>query len=363
MEYRVNNYIDIQPLRDGKVLVLNKRNGQGYELGCRESIVLSLIDGKKTPYEISDICKFFSQEEIVSLECQLFELDIISKEKHRSKLNLFKIKIPLFAPNKIFKDGIITNLFYHIFTAINGLFIGFGIITALLNLICGISDSKIEYIQSFGSFQNLEYYDIVYVIAFFVFSLLMHEFGHLIVARKHKINVPDVGVMLYLFIPCAYTNLTFLNYCKDNRTKLKVFFAGTLSDCGLLGIATTLFGLCAPSLYSKYFLLLALISMVAIIGNLVVTFKFDGYYILQTLLGINNLKKTTLSIVKVYIGVLVSNHKNRDKKLELRQPHESDFNLELLFSAIYIFLSIIYIPIMISSGIIMAVIQLGGGLL
>ena len=150
MEYRVNNYIDIQPLRDGKVLVLNKRNGQGYELGCRESIVLSLIDGKKTPYEISDICKFFSQEEIVSLECQLFELDIISKEKHRSKLNLFKIKIPLFAPNKIFKDGIITNLFYHIFTAINGLFIGFGIITALLNLICGISDSKIEYIQSFG---------------------------------------------------------------------------------------------------------------------------------------------------------------------------------------------------------------------
>ena len=71
MEYHINKYIDIQQLHDGKVLVLNKRNGQSYELGKKESIVISLIDGKKTPYEISQLCQFFSEKEIICLENQL----------------------------------------------------------------------------------------------------------------------------------------------------------------------------------------------------------------------------------------------------------------------------------------------------
>lgn len=363
MEYRVNKYIDIQPLYDDRVLVLNKKNGQSYELGKKESIVISLIDGKKTPYEISELCGFFSEDEVISLENQLFELDIVGKNKHSSKLNLLKIKIPIFTPNKIFKDGIITNIFYYVFTAINGLFVICGIISTLLNMFCGISDDKSKYIQSFGSFQNFEYGDIAYVIIFFVISLMLHEFGHLIVARKHKINVPDVGFMFYLFVPCAYTNLTFLNYCNDKTIKLKVFLAGTLSDCGLLGIAMMLFHLCVPNPISKYFLISALVCMVSIIGNLVVTFKFDGYYILQTVLGVNNLKKVTINVIVTYIGTLLAKFKNRGKKLDLRQCGEMDSNLEFLFSFIYIFLSVIYVPIMIASGVIMTIIQLGGGLL
>lgn len=363
MEYHINKYIDIQQLHDGKVLVLNKRNGQSYELGKKESIVISLIDGKKTPYEISQLCQFFSEKEIICLENQLVTLDIISKNKHSAKLNLLKMKIPLFTPNKFFKDGIVTNIFYYLFTATNGLFIFCGIVSTLLNMLCGISDDKSKYIQSFGSFQKFEYVDMAYIIGFFVFSLLLHEFGHLIVARKHKINVPDVGFMLYLFVPCAYTNLTFLNYCNDKKTKLKVFLAGTLSDCGLLGIATTLFHLCVPNSISKYFLISALVCMVSITGNLVVTFRFDGYYILQTVLGVNNLKKTTLSVIRMYFGMLYSKYINRGKGLDLRQYSENDSNLEFLFAFIYVFLSVIYIPIMITSGVIMAIIQLGGGLL
>ena len=103
--------------------------------------------------------------------------------------------------------------------------------------------------------------------------------------------------------------------------------------------------------------------MVSITGNLVVTFRFDGYYILQTVLGVNNLKKTTLSVIRMYFGMLYSKYINRGKGLDLRQYSENDSNLEFLFAFIYVFLSVIYIPIMITSGVIMAIIQLGGGLL
>ncbi len=364
MEYRVNNYIDIHPLNNDKVLVLNKRSGQSYELGKKETKVISLIDGYRSPSEISKLCECFSEQEIVLLEEQLSKLDIIAKKKRPFKINLLKIKVPLFSPNKLFKEGVVTNIFYYIFVILNGVLTVSGIVCTLLNIFSGIDNDKIEYIQSFGSFQQFKYTDIVYIIIFFAISLLLHEFGHLIVARRHKINVPDVGLMLYLFVPCAYTNLTFLNYCKNKKIKLKVFLAGTLSDCGLLGIAITLFHIYVPYSISKYFLIAALVCMVSIIGNLVITFKFDGYYVLQTILGVENLKKTTLNITMSYILLLFSKFKNRDKKLDLRQGGgQTDVNLEALFSIIYIFLSVIYIPIMIASGIIITVVQIGGGLL
>lgn len=359
MEYRINDYIDIQPLYENKVLVLNKINGQSFELGNKESAVLLLIDGQRTPFEISRMCEYFSEQEIISLEKQLFELDIISKKKQLPKLNLFKIKIPLFSPNKFFKDGILTELCYYIFITINIIFTFAGVISMLINLLYGIDNDKKMFIQSISSFGQFNIYDIIYVIIFFTLSLIFHEFGHMIVARKHKINVPDIGVMLYLLVPCAYTNLTFLNYCNNKKTKLKVFLAGSLSDCGLLGISMTLFHLYAPNIISKYFLFSALVCMMSIIGNLVITFKFDGYYILQTLLDVDNLKKTSMSVVVAYIGVLFSKFKNRDKKLDLRQRGEGDVNLEFLFSVIYIFLSVLYIPIMIGSGVIILFIQIG----
>lgn len=363
MEYRVNKYIDIQPLNNEGTLVLNKRNGESYELGKKESIVISLIDGKKTPYEISKICDFFSENEIIDLENQLFELDIISKDKYSSKINLLKIKIPIFSPNKIFKDGFITNFSYYIFIATTGLFAMCGTVSVFLNVFYGISDNISRYIQSFSSFRNFKFNDIIFIIAFFVFSLILHEFGHLIVARKHKINVPDVGFMLYLFVPCAYTNLTFLNYCNSKSIKLKVFLAGTLSDCGLLGISMTGFYLCVPNVYSRYFLLSALVCMVSIIGNLVVAFKFDGYYILQTVLGINNLRKTTLNVIINYCGMFLSKIKNRNKNLDLRHCDNVDDNLVFLFSLIYAFLSMVYAPIMLVDGVIITIIQWGGKLL
>lgn len=363
MEYKVNDYIDIQPLYEDKVLVLNKRNGQSYELGNKESAVLALIDGKRTPLEISEICGFFSEEEIISLEKQLLDIDILCKGKKPIKLNLLKVKIPIFNPNHLFKDSKIINTFYYLFTATNVLFIIVGIVSAIVNLLKGISDEKRILIQSISSFQQFKSTDIIYIIVFFLFSLILHEFGHMIIARKNKINVPDVGIMLYLFIPCAYTNLTFLNYCNDKKVKLAVFGAGSLSDCGLLGISMALFHLYAPLMISKYFLIASLICMVSIIGNIVVTFKFDGYYILQTLLDINNLKKTALGVIIVYMGTLFSKFKNRDKKLELRQCGATDKHLEFVFSVMYIFLSVIYIPVMIGSGIIMSIIQWGGKLL
>lgn len=363
MEYRINSYIDVQALDNGRVLVLNKHNGQSYELGKREAAIISLMDGKRTPNEISVLCEFFTEEEIISLEDQLFNLDIIGKKKQHARINLLKIKIPLFSPNKIFKNIIVTNIFYYIFIVINMTFVTSGIICTLLNIVYGMSAEKNNYIQSFSTFQQFEFFDIGYIIVFFAVSLFLHEFGHMIVALKHKINVPDVGIMLYLFIPCAYTNLTFLNYCNDKRVKLKIFVAGTLSDAGLLGIAMSLFYFYAPLAISKYFLISALVCMVAMIGNLVVTFKFDGYYILQTILDINNLKKTTLNIVIAYIGGVFAKIRNRDKKLDLRQYGQTDMNLEFIFSVVYIVLSIIYVPVMIASGIIMTFVQLGGELI
>lgn len=363
MEYRVNNYIDIQPLYDNKVLVLNKRSGESFELGKKESTVLSLINGKRTPSEISRICDYFSEEEIIALEKELSELDIIGKKNRPVRLNIFKVKIPLFSPNKIFKEGVLTNSLYILFITINSMFLLAGVTSTIVNLLKGIDGNKRALIQSFSTFQQWNLFDGAFILCFFVVAILLHEFGHLIVARRYKINVPDVGIMLYMFIPCAYTNLTFLNYCNSKRVKLEVFLAGSFSDFGLLGISITLFHWYSPNVVCKYFLISALICMVSITGNLVITFKFDGYYILQTLLDTSNLKKDCVYVMVSYINILFAKLKNREKKLDLRQQGDFDFNLEFFFSAIYVFLSVLYVPIMIASGIIMIMIQFGENLL
>lgn len=363
MEYRVNKYINVKRLPNGKSLVMNKQNGQSFELGEKETKVIALTDGRRTPLEISEACGFFTEEEIIDLEAQLAELNIIVKSKTAVKINPLKIKLALFSPDKIFGNGRGTRILYYLFIVINSLLALAGTAATIINITGGIDTEKTAFIQSYASLGQFKYYDIVFALVFFIIALILHEFGHMIVARKHDINVPDMGVMLYLLIPCAYTNLTFLNYCKDKSTRLKIFLAGTLSDCGLLGLSVTLFHLFAPHTIAKYFLISALLCMTSVIGNLVITFRFDGYYILRTLLGIDDLKGYSLNTILTNIGVMIAKFKNRDKKLDLRGKKGTAPDTELLFSVIYVFLSIVYIPIMIGSSILPAAVQFIGGLL
>lgn len=364
MEYRINSFIDIQPLPSGKSVVSNKKNGQTFELGKKETSVLMLLDGTKTPNEISLMCDFFTTSEIVALENQFLELDIIGNSNSKHRINLIKIKFPIFSANKIFPSNkLITKIVYYIFMIFSILFFLIGFSISIFNVINGINVNNQMNIKSLSSFENFEIFDLIYSVVFFSFAIVFHEFGHMIVARKNNLSVPDAGIMLYLLIPCAYTNLTFLNYCKNKSLKLRIFFAGILSDLGLLGLAVTIFNFSPTNVLAKYSLISALLCIISILGNIVVTFKFDGYYILQTLLETDNLQKNSVAIVLAYIKMIFSKIINSNKKISLQQLENTDSNMEFTFSIIYVFLTIIYVPIIILNGLIVFIIQIGGNLL
>ena len=181
-------------------------------------------------------------------------------------------------------------------------------------------------------------------------SITLHEFGHASVARSYKVNVPDIGIMIYIVMPYAYTNLSFIATLKKKSQRLCILFSGMLMNFLLAGIAFMI-SLAIPGDISKYFILYGVSNITLIITNLLIFFKLDGYFIFQELIGENSLREKSIQYIKVcFMNVIEKVH---NKQSYVLQYEHSDRDLtDDLFYFIFGILSVSYIPIIIVSWII-----------
>jgi len=119
---------------------------------------------------------------------------------------------------------------------------------------------------------------------------LIHEFGHGYAAKAQSREVREMGVMLLMFFPVPYVDISSASALKNKWKRALIGAAGMIAEVFVAALAVYAWMLLEPGILRAFafnVILIAGISTVLVNGNPLL--RFDGYYILADVLEIPNL--------------------------------------------------------------------------
>lgn len=221
-------------------------------------------------------------------------LEGIEPPKAKKKFSILQIlffKFRLFNPEKFLNCNI--NKIRFIFTAEC-----FFLVCAFLGFSIFIAFDKQENIYSFGQqlWSNQGFSLIIPFVLLMMLVVSVHELGHAFTLKHYNGAVLDMGLMFICLLPGAYTNTTDAYGLVKRRQRTLVMAAGVICQVVIWGIALCLWSITKPGnwFYTTTFLLM-LAAQFTLAINLNPLNKFDGYYLVEAMTGINHLRKRSFA--------------------------------------------------------------------
>lgn len=119
------------------------------------------------------------------------------------------------------------------------------------------------------------------LIAVFLATRAIHELAHAVVCQRHGVRCPDIGVLLILFAPCVYCDVTESWRLTRRSERAAVAAAGMYAELIVATVAAVVWLSTVPSILNTIALQTMLICSVStILINANPLMRFDGYYIL-----------------------------------------------------------------------------------
>ena len=121
--------------------------------------------------------------------------------------------------------------------------------------------------------------------------MTVHELAHAVTCRRLGGEVREMGVMLMALVPCVYTDVSDIYLMKRRSHRVAVIAAGPLAELTLWGILTIAFFLVPRGGTASGVLFVAMLTsgLRSLLMNVNPLLKFDGYYLLEEVLGVSNL--------------------------------------------------------------------------
>lgn len=127
----------------------------------------------------------------------------------------------------------------------------------------------------------------------------IHEFSHAYVAKALGNRVPSMGVALIFLFPVAYADVTDSWRMRSRRRRLPIALAGVLAELVLAGLALFIWGISPPGTLKSLCFVVSSVTLVStLVLNLNPARRYDGYYVLSDLLGIDNLQSRALAVLR-----------------------------------------------------------------
>jgi len=144
---------------------------------------------------------------------------------------------------------------------------------------------------------------------------VLHELGHALVCRRYGGECHEMGVMLLVFAPCLYCNVSDTWMFRSRFRRIAVAAAGMWVEGVLASLATFLWWFSEPGLVNSLALDVMIVCSVSTLlfnGNPLL--RYDGYYILSDLVDIPNLaEKSTNEFRAVAARVCLGLPVRRDR--------------------------------------------------
>jgi len=154
-----------------------------------------------------------------------------------------------------------------------------------------------RYIHTFTYFFNIQGL-IAYALAI-IFVKILHELGHAYTAKYYNVHVPTLGVAFLVLWPVLYTNVTDAWKLKKRRERFAISAAGVIVELFIAGLATIGWALTDPGMLNSVFFIISSVTWVTTLFlNLNPAMRFDGYYLLTDLLGIDNLQPRSFAVAR-----------------------------------------------------------------
>ncbi len=148
--------------------------------------------------------------------------------------------------------------------------------------------------QSLFTLQGAAYFGLALVI---IKSL--HELAHAFTAARFGCRVPTMGIALFLLTPLLYTDVSDAWRLSSRSQRLWISAAGIIIELVIACLATFLWAFLPEGTSRNVVLMVASVSWImSLFINLNPLIKFDGYYLLSDILGIDNLQQRSFAFGK-----------------------------------------------------------------
>jgi len=266
---------------EGEVYILSFENSFQMKVSARMNALLSYLDGHHT---LDDICSragnelhtVLAPEELVQLiEQQLKPKGVLvgfeSKPRHESAIWL---RTPLFDGSRLEPAA---RPFLCMFRRAGAIIALTWILLSLT--LFALQFGELELSSTFGGFGRIS---LAFVL--FLFSLALHEFGHIVSAFRYGIKPRDVGVGLYMLMPAFFVDLSELWQIRRLQ-RVVVNLAGIyfqLMYFGLLEVISFITG-------NEMLFVANGMILVNVLMNLNPILRYDGFWAITDAIGIVNL--------------------------------------------------------------------------
>ena len=343
----IGNHIELYPYEGNKVNIYNKNTGKTFLVGEKEGRVLSCLDGHRTIASVQEECPFYTTQEIEQLIEAFNQIGLFEKQK--KKINILKLKLRLFNPNKLFSnEGKLTKISFYVIMILCPVLLVAGLSSGLLRTF-GFVNTTIDFSNIIFQYMNFDVVDYIWLGVAAFACLAIHELAHTITARYYNVNVPEIGVMLYCLIPCAYTNISNINLLKSKKQRLLVLLSGSFVNLGIVGVCWLMMNLIDYPFKQAFLLGVILINLGTLFMNGMVFLKFDGYYIAEVLFDEPKLKEKATLHFKGFLGALLSKDKKGIREYRAMMKVNSEEQLNHITYCVMAIVSGAYIPFLLIS--------------
>lgn len=157
-----------------------------------------------------------------------------------------------------------------------------------------------SYLSTFAYFFSLK--GMIAYGAAIVFLKTAHELGHAFAAKSFGVRVPTMGIAFMVFAPVAYSDVTDAWRLRRRKDRLAISLAGVKVELVIGAIAMALWGFTPHGILNSIFFLLSSTSLIStLLVNLNPAMRFDGYYVLSDLWGIDNLSTRSTQFTRWFL--------------------------------------------------------------
>lgn len=128
---------------------------------------------------------------------------------------------------------------------------------------------------------------------------ILHELGHGLACKHFGGECHELGVMLLVFTPCLYVNVSDAWLLPNKWHRIGISAAGMVVEVLLAAVCTFVWWFSEPGSLNSiclYLMFVCSISTVLFNGNPLL--RYDGYYMLSDLLETPNLREQSISLIR-----------------------------------------------------------------
>ncbi len=156
------------------------------------------------------------------------------------------------------------------------------------------------YIHTFPRFFSLHGI-VVYAVAIALLKAL-HELAHAYTAKAFGNRVPAMGVAFIFLWPLAFCDVTDSWRMSDRRRRLWITAAGICAEGVIAGWALLGWTVAPPGLARSLCFVLSSVTLLStVLVNLNPAMRFDGYYLLSDMIGVDNLQPRAFALTLAWL--------------------------------------------------------------